>query len=193
MKPKLIFDIALLLLFGVMCNTSVTGTAFHEMAGMFYTALIAVHLIINRQWIFAAFSGNLLGKRSVVLTIISILLFLNLAVILLAGIRASHFLFPSAQKAPDYFLFIHAVCGVIAAVLVFTHVLVHAKVIAKKRVLAKIAFVAILSIVIGYSLVGTVQGTVKWAGNKEPKSDTEQYQNSNRNDTHKLKEDESKK
>jgi hypothetical protein len=189
---KIIFDVVLLLLFGAMCNTQVTGTEFHEVAGIVYAALIVVHLIINRKWLTAAFRGKLSGKRAAVLATVNIGLFVDLAVILITGIRASHYLFPATVKAPEYFLTIHAICGIVAALLVLTHVLLHAKAITKNKVPQKMAFVAIITVVVGYSFFGTVQGTLKWAQDKDAKPGFEQHDSTNGEDVHEAKDGERK-
>jgi hypothetical protein len=191
-RIKLIFDIVLLLLFGAMCNTHVTGTEFHEVAGIMYAALIVVHLIINHKWLTAAFKGKLRGKRSATLSVVNISLFVDLVVILITGLRASHFLLPAAVKAPEYFLAIHAVCGIVAALLVLTHVLLHAKEITKNKLPQKVAFVAVLTIVIGYSLFGTVQGTLKWAEGRDSKPGFEQHDSTNGENVHNPKDGERK-
>jgi hypothetical protein len=189
---KIIFDVALLLLFGAMCNTQVTGTAFHEVAGIVYAALIAVHLVINRKWLTAVFKRKLRGKRAVTLAAVNVGLVADLAVILITGIRASHFLFPAAVKSPEYFLAIHAVCGVVAAALVLVHVLLHARAFTKGRLPYKAAFAAVLCIVIGYSLFGTVQGMLKWTEDKDGKPGFEQHDSGNGEDVRKAKDGEKK-
>ena len=166
---KLILDIILLVLFGALCNTAVIGVAFHEVAGIVYAALIVVHLVFNRKWLAAAFKGKLKGKKSVATAVINIALALNLLVLLCTGIRASHFLFVAAVKAPSYIIVVHAISGIIAAGLVLAPVLVHTKVIIKKKLSRKIALTAVLIIVIGYSFYGGVQGTLHHAIPKEPK------------------------
>jgi protein-S-isoprenylcysteine O-methyltransferase Ste14 len=64
MKLKLSLDIVLLVMFAVMCNTNATGTLAHEVLGLVYVALIAVHLILNRKWLAALFKGKLRGKKA---------------------------------------------------------------------------------------------------------------------------------
>jgi hypothetical protein len=155
---KLILDIILLFLFGAMCNTGVTGTAFHEIAGLIYAGLIGVHLALNRSWIAAAFKRKLRSRRSAVMAALNTALLVDLLVILATGIRASHFLFSMAVKAPGSVLVIHAAGGIIAAGLVLAHVLLHEKMITKKTARRKIALAAMLTIVIGYSLYGGIQG-----------------------------------
>jgi hypothetical protein len=189
---KVIFDIVLLLLFGAICNTSVTGTEFHEVAGIVYASLVVVHLVINRKWLTAAFKGKLRGKRAIMLSAVNIGLFVNLAVILATGIRASQFLFPATVKAPEYFLAVHAICGVVAAVLVLTHVLLHTKAITKNKIPQKVVFAAVLTVVIGYSLFGTVQGTFKWTQDKDNKPGFTQHDKTNSEDVHEAKDGERK-
>jgi hypothetical protein len=58
MKVKIIFDVILLVLFAVMCNTNSTGTLTHEVLGLVYVALIAVHLILNRKWVAVLLKGK---------------------------------------------------------------------------------------------------------------------------------------
>jgi hypothetical protein len=189
---KIVFDIVLLLLFGAMCNTQVTGTEFHEVAGIVYAALIVVHLVINRKWLTAAFKGKLHGKRAVTLAVVNIGLFADLAVILITGIRVSHYLFPATVKASEYFLTVHAICGSVAAILVLTHVLLHAKAITKNKVPQKVVFAAVITVVIGYSLFGTVQGTLKWTQDKDGKPGFEQHDSTNGENVHEAKDSERK-
>ena len=176
---KLILDIILLFLFGIMCNTSTTGTVFHEVAGLVYTALVIVHLILNRWWIAALFKGKLRGGKSVTMAFVNIALLLNLLVILITGIRTSHFLFPADVKASSRVIVVHVIGGVIAAGLLLTHVLLHTKMITKKKPLRKVALVVILTVVIGYSLYGSIQGVMHHSLPKEGKSDTQQHDNGN--------------
>jgi hypothetical protein len=108
------------------------------------------------------------------------------------GIRASHYLFPAAVKAPEYFLTIHAICGIIAALLVLTHVLLHAKAVTKNKVPQKVVFAAVITVVIGYSLFGTVQGTLKWTQDKDGKPGFEQHDSTNGENVHEAKDGEHK-
>ena len=170
-------DIILLFLFGILCNTGVTGTAFHEIAGLAYIALIIVHLVLNRKWVAALFKGKLHGRKSVVTAAENAALLVNLLVILITGIRVSHFLFPAAVKAGSLFIIAHIIGGVVAAGLVLTHILLHTKVLTKKKPLRKAMLAAVLTVVIGYSLYGSVQGVLHHSLPKESKSDTQQHGN----------------
>jgi hypothetical protein len=172
---KLILDIILLFLFGILCNTGVTGTAFHEIAGLVYAGLISIHLVLNSKWIAAALKGKLRGSRSVIMSSVNIALLVDLLVILATGIRASHFLFSATIKASSLILVIHAVGGVIAAGLVLAHVLLHTKMITKKKIHRKIAFAVVLIISIGYSLYGSVQGALHHGLSKDNRKVTEQH------------------
>jgi hypothetical protein len=191
-KIKLALDVVLLLLFGLMCNTGATGTQFHEIAGLGYAALIGVHLFLNRKWLAAAFKGKLHGRRSVWSCVVNFALFADLVVILATGIRASHYLFPAQVKASSIVLVVHAVCGVVAALLVLTHVLLHAKTITKNKMLPKVGLAATLAIVIGYSLFGGVQGALHH-GLPKDNGDKGQYENQIGNESdHKPKDGERK-
>ncbi|MDR3050937.1 MAG: hypothetical protein LBU67_04375 [Oscillospiraceae bacterium] len=176
MKLKLTLDVALLLLFGLLCNTGATGTQFHEIAGLAYAALIGVHLILNRKRLVAAFKGKLRGKRAVWPCAVNIALFVDLAVILATGIRASHYLFPVHVKATSVVMVAHAVCGVVAALLVLTQVLLHAQTITKNRMLPKVGLAAVLIVVSGYSLLGGIQGALHHGLPKDG-GDKGQYEN----------------
>jgi hypothetical protein len=191
MKLKLTLDAVLLLLFGVMCNTGATGTQFHEVAGLAYAALIGLHLVLNRKWIVAALKRKMRGRRSAWMSAVNIALLVDLIVILATGIRASHYLFPAAVKASSAILVTHAVCGVIAAGLVLAHVLFHAKAITKNKAVPKVALVAVLTVVIGYSLFGGVQGALHHG---LPKDGEQKNQHEQRVDdgNHKTKEGEQK-
>ena len=155
---KLSFDVLLLLLFGVLCNTGATGTLFHEVAGLVYAALIVIHLVLNRKWIYAAIRGKLHSKRSAWMAAINIALLADLIAILATGIRASHYLFHAAVKASSIILVVHAIYGIFAAVLVLTHILFHAKSITKNKMMPRVGFAVVLMVVIGYSIFGGVQG-----------------------------------
>lgn len=190
-KLKLILDTILLLLFGVMCNTGATGTQFHEVAGLAYVALIGLHLILNREWIVAAVKGKLHGRRSAWMLAVNIALLVDLLAILVTGVRASHYLFPAAVKASSAILVIHAVCGVIAAGLVLTHVLLHVKAITKNKAVPKVALAAVLTVVIGYSLFGGVVGALHHGLPKDGEQKTQHEQRVDDGD-HKAKEGEKK-
>jgi hypothetical protein len=176
MKVKIIFDVILLVLFAVMCNTEITGTLTHEVLGLVYAALIIVHLILNRKWVSALFNGKLRGKRMLASTVINALLLIDFSVILVTGIRASHYLFRFADKAPTWALMTHIICGIIAALLVFTHVLLHFKVITKGKTPVKAAVIIVLVTTIGYSLFGGVQGTLHHGLSKDSGGDKGQYE-----------------
>ena len=157
---KLSLDIVLLFLFGLLCNTGATGTAFHEILGLIYAALIIAHLALNYRWLAAAFKGKLHGRRSAAMSSINIALAADLLIILITGLRASHFLFPAAIKAPSYILVTHAVGGTIAAILVLAHVLLHARTITKGIAFRKVILTVVLTVVVGYSLYGSVHGAL---------------------------------
>ncbi|GHU95207.1 hypothetical protein FACS1894208_07640 [Clostridia bacterium] len=178
-KLKLPLDIVLLLLFGALCNTQVTGVEFHEPAGILYSVLIVVHLVINRKWLTAAFKGKLRGKRAGVLATVNIGLFVVFMVILITGIRSSRDIFPADVKAPEYFLAVHAACSIVTAFLVLAHVLLHWNIITKKKPLRKAGLAIVLIVVIGYSLFGSVQGTLKWTLDKDNNPGFEQYDSTN--------------
>jgi hypothetical protein len=191
MKLKLTLDIILLLLFGVMCNTGVTGTQFHEVAGLAYAALIGLHLVLNRKWIAAAVKRKLRGRRSAWMSVVNIALLVDMIVILATGIRVSHYIFPAAVKASSAVLVVHAICGVVAAVLVLTHVLLHAKAITRNKVVPRVALAAALTVVIGYSLFGSVQGALHHGLPKDGEQKTQHEQRVD-DDDHKAKEGEKK-
>jgi hypothetical protein len=176
-RRKLLVDIVLLVLFGLLCNTRVTGIEFHENAGLVYTALIGVHIVLNRKWLTAAFKGKLRGKNAVWSCVVNTALVVNLVVILVTGILISQELFPAQVKASSAVIIAHAVCGVLAALLVLTHVLLHAKTITQNKTLRKVGLAAVLTVVIGYSLFGGVQGVLRHALPKDSGTDKMQYEN----------------
>ncbi|MFP3155985.1 hypothetical protein LQZ18_16495 [Lachnospiraceae bacterium ZAX-1] len=128
--------------------------------GLMYVALIAVHLIFNRKWVVALFKGKLRGKKPLIGTVVNALLFIDFSIILVTGIRISHYLFRFADKAPTWVIISHIFGGIIAALLVLTHVLLHFKVITKGKTPVKAAVIIVLTVTIGYSLFGGVQGAL---------------------------------
>jgi hypothetical protein len=173
---KVALDVILLALFGVLCNTGVTGTRFHEIAGLAYAALILLHLALNGKWILAALRGRLRGKRQIAAVAVNIALLADTAVIIGTGIRASHVLFPAAIKASGAVLVIHAVGGTIAALLVLAHILLHEKIITRSRIVPRVTLAATLAVIIGYSLFGSVQGVLHHGLPKEDAKGTGQHQ-----------------
>jgi hypothetical protein len=169
MKVKLTLDIALLVLFAALCNTNATGTLTHEVLGLVYVGLLAIHLLLNRKWAAALFKGKLRGGKPHIGAIVNALLFADFAVILATGIRASHDLFRFADKASTWVIMAHIICGVMAAGFVLAHVLLHLKVITKGKAPAKAAVCIVLVVAIGYSLFGGIQGALH---HRLPKNDT---------------------
>jgi hypothetical protein len=97
-----------------------------------------------------------------------------------------------AAKAPEYILAIHAISSVVMAMLLFVHILLHSKIITRNKAVHKTAFALVLTIVIGYSLVGTVSGAAKWTEKKPNKLGMENHDASNGENIHKPKENEKK-
>jgi len=160
MKRKLALDVILLVLFGLLCNTAVTGTQMHELGGLLYAALIGLHLLLNKKWLSAAFRGKLHGRRAAMTAAVNVALSVDLLVILASGLRCSHYLFPAAVKAPTAMMLLHIIGGIVAALLVLTHVVLHEKVVTKKKRLPQVGLAAVLTLVIGYSLFGGIQGAL---------------------------------
>jgi hypothetical protein len=177
LKVKIIFDVSLLVLFAVMCNTNTTGTLAHEVLGLVYVTLIAVHLILNRKWVAVLLKGKLSGRKSGLGTVVNALLFIDFAVILVTGLRISHYLFRFADKAPTWVIMTHIIGGIIAALLVLTHVLLHFKVITKGKTPVKAAVIIVLTATIGYSMFGGVQGALHHGLPKDGESNKGQYEN----------------
>ncbi|GHU80262.1 hypothetical protein FACS1894191_5100 [Clostridia bacterium] len=191
-RLKLPLDILLLVLFAALCNTDMTGVAFHEIAGCVYVVLIAAHLLLNRKWIAAAFKGKLRGRRAKIGLCVNIALFLCFWVIISTGGDISHYLFPGAEKAETYMFILHIAFSIAAAFLVLAHVLLHWSMITKKKPLPKAGLAIVLTVVMGYALFGAVQGMLKWTRDKDEKPGFEQHDKTNSEDAREAKEGERK-
>ncbi|GHU55332.1 hypothetical protein FACS1894132_11290 [Clostridia bacterium] len=156
MKTKLFLDVILLLLFAVMCNTDVTGTLPHQVLGLVYTALLAIHLILNRKWVVAFFKGKLRGRKTRFSAILNTLLFIDFSVILVTGIWFSD------DNVPTPVILTHIICSIIAAFFILIHVLLHWKVITKNKKPVKVAVCFMLVATMSYSLFGGIQGVLHY-------------------------------
>lgn len=128
-KLNLFLDMALVLIFVVEMEVHFTGVHFHELLGLFITAVIAVHLTLHWPWVVGVtkqfFHKLFSANKARLKYLLNLTLFLDMTVCIVTGILISRTLglnFPFAQQAGMLFHSVHTLTANLSLILVGLHI-----------------------------------------------------------------------
>lgn len=129
---KFTLDLLMGIVFALLFNKNVLGGMnFHEIAGLAIGFAVLVHLLLNWKWI-KNVTLSIFNKKIALKTrigyILNILLFLDMAVIIVSGILISKVIFPSLRMQSSFFnRGTHVAASYIALAIIGVHLGLHWK------------------------------------------------------------------
>jgi len=124
---KIVIDVVMLVLVGLLMEKNVLGLTFHEVGGLVLGLIIVVHLTINGQWINRVTSklfSNEIPLKSKLSYLINMLLTIDFIVILISGISISKVILSNLSFGGQ-FKTLHISASYIALVLLGVHLGLH--------------------------------------------------------------------
>lgn len=91
-KVRMMVDVCLLVMLPVLMAEILTGQEFHEWLGTAMAVVLILHHLLNINWLKNIGKGNYTPLRSLS-TVINLLLFADMSVLMISGIRMSGFVF----------------------------------------------------------------------------------------------------
>lgn len=147
---KRVIDIILGVLYILLLGYAITGGLFHEIAGIVFVILAAVHNIVNIRWYKSLGKGEYSGRRKLI-TAINFALIADVAAILVTGILGSQYLFRTGLQVPAIGQ-LHTLFALIGFVLIVFHVLVHVSGRARNKHKKLLITLAVLTVVLAVIL-----------------------------------------
>ena len=121
---KLFIDIILGLLYILLLGYAFTGGQFHEVAGLAFIALAAIHNIVNFRW-YRSLGKGAYSRRRKLVTLINLSLIADMTAILVTGLLNSRYLLRTGLRLAAIGR-IHEILALIGLVLIAAHVMMHA-------------------------------------------------------------------
>lgn len=116
-KFRLVIDIFLFIIF-IILNLFDFGNLIHEILGICFGIFVIIHFLLNFKWFIGiSLNFNRVNKRSKILYVISLVLFILCVLTLVFGILSSRSLF----RINGNFGLIHMILGNLLLIIMFIH------------------------------------------------------------------------
>ncbi len=125
---RIILDIAMIVIFILLYNTTATGLLFHEVVGLVIVGIVAIHLLINKKWIEAIgsfFRNKEKHKKQLFRLGLNIALLAGTVIVTVTGIMISMYVFPALNIATDGLITLHKWSSYIMGGALALHTVLH--------------------------------------------------------------------
>ena len=126
LTTKIIVDIVLVVLSLALMMFRVTGGFVHELLGMAWIAVTAVHLFLNRNWFKGMLRKNIVGstsKRKKSQLVWNRILIISTVLLVVSGIAISEVVF--SLGASGAFVAVHSIASKLFMISCIAHVVLH--------------------------------------------------------------------